>query len=110
MRVTEMFSLKKRKTMRPKPASPEVEDAPVYHVCEDAFEYGGPRKGRADDDALRPEDRNLLLKAGVKPLPRCPECATAVGDGQRECHHCGRGLRKMLWPLTGTSESSILDR
>jgi len=91
-----MFSLRKRRAERPKPGAPATAEAPAYRVSEEAFEHRGPRLGGAVDDALIAQDRNVLLKANLKPLPRCPECATAVGDGQRECHHCGRGLRKML--------------
>ncbi|HUV61471.1 MAG TPA: hypothetical protein VMW71_04810 [Thermoplasmata archaeon] len=93
--MKDIFSLRKRRAERSRPEAPAKIEAPAYRESEEAFEYSGPRRGQAVDDALQAEDRNVLLKANLKPLPRCPECATAVGDGQRECHHCGRGLRKM---------------
>ena len=94
--VTDMFSLRRKRTGPRPERTPADMGGPVYPRHEDAIEYRGTQLSRAIDDGTVTVAENLLLKADLKPLPRCPECMTAVGSSQRSCHTCGRDLRKML--------------
>ena len=91
-----MLSLRRRRDA-PQPEGGRIEvDTPKYPTNEEAFEYRSASTSLVVDEQIVSESENLLLRANIKPLPRCPACNTAVGSGQRDCHSCGKNLRRTL--------------
>ena len=91
-----MFSLRRgRGASRAKEPHVDTEEL-TYSSDEEAFEYRDQRLERTITEKDLSMIENLLLKADLKPLPRCPECGTAVGNSQRSCHTCGENLRNVL--------------
>ena len=85
---------RRRDAPRPKETRTDVE-ARALPSQEQASEHLEPQTASIIDEEIISESENLLLRANLKPLPRCPECNTAVGSSQRDCHRCGRSLRKV---------------
>lgn len=71
-------------------------DAPPFRVDSSAVEYRGTEEGQPMENTMTSADPSTppLLKLDcLQPLPRCPQCGTAVGFGQGRCHGCDRRLR-----------------
>ncbi|HIH01385.1 TPA: hypothetical protein HA259_04805 [Thermoplasmata archaeon] len=72
-------------------------EAPAYRRDDGAVEYEAEKDGRRQDslEERRASPVGKAAKGGFHPLPRCPSCRTAIGFEQKECHSCGRQLRKV---------------
>ena len=93
--VFDKVSLRRRRDApRPKETRTDVE-ARALPSQEQTSEHLGPQAASIIDEETISESENLLLKANLRPLPKCPECNTAVGSSQRDCHRCGRSLKKV---------------